>query len=420
MLDVLYYYNLEQIINVTFLFINIIFILLYFRQLRQNRHSRSVLLYIICVAFVFLLQPLFSFVFTYNIQDFANYLKLLSWLTIIPLAFLAFQELSYIRGLTYSVLWSFGLIVICLIAGNILKIGSTAYDAGLFYLGFYDTGSTVSLTLVCFLPFFFLPSGKKVKEKPVNVKRTFVIILNFVLVLLLMKRSGIIAYVICLYTIILLFGKNRYVRFSLMRGLIISSFFLLLFSSSLLYVWVAKPEVLEYRFKDVMRYRESGDAALLGGGRVGLLGSYLSYYFRLPIIQQLIGVDVAGYIDKTKDGYLYTDFKKVPHNDFLETMFRGGILGLILYLLMFLYFFLKVLKHYITTREPISAQLSICMFGMFCVYIISAFAGMMFRIFPMTCFAMLLGACLGFAGHTTLAKKETVPAFAKEAMISAR
>lgn len=401
MSSLLGFFNPSQIVNVFFIIFNIVFIMIYLHEITCNRFFMPLFVSILLLIFLSVFQPVFSFVFTRSLKDFAAFLKLLNWITVIPIAFVAFKTIYDIRQLWYSALWAFAIIVIGLIIGNIYEINYTAYRFGIFHIGFWFAEGPLSLAVLTFLPFFFLPCGNYHDAKPFDYRTICLSAVAFCLLLLIMKRSSILAFIICIFVILFCFAKNSHIKFSMKRFFCMSAAFISFLFLSFSFLWATHPDAIQRRFSDVEKYEKSGDVSTLGSGRFALADKYLSLYVNRPLIQQLIGVDLAGYVDKNKGGYLYTSIKKVPHNDYLEFLMRNGILGLIAFLWFLLISFYRTWKVFRFSIDPLSAQLSSVMLGMFALYLLNSIAGMISNIFPMTLIAMLLGATLGVDSHET-------------------
>lgn len=401
MSSLLGFFNPSQIVNIFFNAFNIVFIMIYLHEIMRNRFFMPIFVSIFLLIFLSVFQPVFSFVFTQSLKDFAAFLKLLNWITVIPIAFVAFKTISDIRQLWYSTFCAFVIIVIGLIIGNIYEINDTAYSFGIFHIGFWFSEATLSLALMAFLPLFFLPCGNYYEAKPFGYRTICLSAVAFCLLLLVMKRSSILSFIICTFVILFCFAKNSHIRFSMNRFFCLSAAFISFVFLALSFLWAMHPEAIQRRFRDVEKYEESGDIRILGSGRLLLADKYLSLYINRPLIQQIIGVDIAGYVDKNKGGYLHTSIRKVPHNDYLEFLMRNGILGLIAFLWFLLISFYRTWKVFRLSMDPLSAQLSSVMLGMFSLYLLSSIAGMISNIFPMTLIAMLLGATLGVDSHDT-------------------
>ena len=84
-------------------------------------------------------------------------MRALSWLTVIPLASVAFIHQTHIDKLKKS-----GVIgLLCIIGGlaiaNIFRIGKLSYEIGLIYIGTFLDEAPLAIALAMFLPFLFLP-----------------------------------------------------------------------------------------------------------------------------------------------------------------------------------------------------------------------------------------------------------------------
>jgi len=408
MSSLLGFFNPSQIVNTLLIIFNIVFIMIYLHEITCNRFFMPIFVSIFLLIFLSVFQPVFSFVFTQSLKDFSAFLQILNWITVIPIAFVAFKTISDIRQLWYSTFCAFVIIVIGLIIGNIYEINHTAYRFGIFHIGFWRSGGVLSITILTLMPLFFLPCENYYEAKPFGYRTICLAAVAFCLLLLIMKRSSILAFIICIFVILFCFAKNSHIRFSMNRFLCMSAAFISFVFLAFSFMWVTYPEAMQRRLSDVEKYEESGDVSVLGSGRVLLADNYISLYINRPLIQQIIGVDIAGYVDKNKMGYLHMGVRLVPHNDYLEFLIRNGILGLIAFLWFLLILFYRTWKVFRLSSDPLSAQLSSVMLGMFSSYLLSSISGMITHIFPMTLIAMLLGATLGVDSHDTSLQSGTV------------
>lgn len=395
--DIAHCPSLARVIGLVFVLSNIILIITNLNKIAQIRIIRTPFVILLLLIFLYSFRPVFAYVFTQDLNDFTYFLKLLSWTTIIPLAAVAFQTVSDIRHLRYSALLSFGIIVIALIIGNIFEIGHTAYNFGMFYIVFNNSGP-LSMVLVTFLPFFFLPAGEYLKEKPISVFTIFLVLVDFCFILLLLKRSCILAFIISCSIILFLFAINKYVDFSMKGFWVIAFAFILLVSTMVTNLLIINPDIIEKRFlRDVNKYEKSGELAKLGSGRIGIFVDYSAYFFKQSLLQQFIGVDIRSYIDKSKADYFRIGFKLVPHNDYMNCLMSSGLLGLILFLWLLLSILLRMWKVFRFSEDLLAVRLSVVMLGMFSIYLVSSIAGVMNFVLAMIYFAMLFGASLGVA-----------------------
>jgi O-antigen ligase len=162
--------------------------------------------------------------------------------------------------------------------------------------------------------------------------------------------------------------------------------------------------LIKYRFKDYYKYKKSGDIAHFGAGRLGLLSDYFEIYMNASFSKKILGVDIGGYVDKNKKGYLHLGLRLDPHNDYMEFLLNNGAIGLgllVAFLFVIFRFVLRVLNR---SADLLCLRLGAIMGGMFLIYLVGSIAGMIFRVLPMTCFALLFGSFFGVVSE----KKEII------------
>ena len=389
--------NVSQIFNVLFLFFNIIYIILFLQKFLSNNAFRPVFILIILIIFSNFLRPLFSFVFTHNINDFRDFVKLASWLTIIPLAFLALHNEAGVTRLRLSAVVSFWILVVGLVIANIFNIGASAYDSGVFYMGVWSGEAAVSMSLLSLVPYFFLPTKNQKYGRIFTWSAFSCVSLSFVLLVLIMKRSSILAFIFFIFVGTFFFALQRKYPFSFGKFLMFGLSFALVLVGVFAVLQLSRPDLIQYRFKDYSKFKKSGDVDHFGAGRLGLLREYFKLYMDGSIAEKVIGVDIGGYIDAKKGGYLYLGrhFRLDPHNDYMEILLYSGIIGLTVLIAFLIIVNISVFDIFSRSNDLLTIHLCAVMFGMFVIYFVGSIAGLIYRIFPMTCFALLLGCVFG-------------------------
>jgi hypothetical protein len=402
------FFDFSQIIHGILLFANILFILINLRKMGRVKNVARFLIYAFFLVLVFALQPVFLFGYTKKLTQFVSFFQILSWLTIIPLAAIAFRSSRDFFQLRRSCIITFLIFVVGFMLANVLSVGRTAYDLGIFYLGVWKDLAPLSMALLALIPLFFLPSGARFIEKPITRGTLIFVMVDLVLILLLTKRSSILAMLICISTILYLFGRHQLINFSVKRTVFVYFMSFFIISAAALSITLSNPNVVKYRFKDVRKYDKTGDIGHLGAGRVHLITNYVSYFKSLSLMRQVFGVDIISHVDRRPGGYLYSGLSTVPHNDYIEVLLRSGIVGLSLYTGLLAYILFLVVRCYSQSGNALAAQVSGATIGMFALYLVSSIAGMMFRVLAMSCFGMLVGACLGICSSNYYPSSEEV------------
>lgn len=391
--------NPSHLISIGLFGVTAFFLVLNFSQIMAGVTTRNIFVLSMLLFVALSLQPIFSYMFTQNINDFAEVLKLYSWISLIPLAALAFKTNAEINQLRVSAIFSFCIIVGSLAIANFYSIGDTAYDLGLFYIGWFHNEATLSVSLAIFAPLFLLPGGSQ-ERKVVGFTKLVLVGLIFILVILVMKRASVLAMLLEVSVMLLLFKRNPLIGFSNKSFWLLTLSGLLFFFACLVFVIFTYPEALENRFLDVELAEQSGDVRWLGAGRVGLAELYMNDFLRSGIPQQIFGVDITGYVDTRKEGYLHMGkTRTVPHNDYLDILARGGIISLILFVILLARLFLLVVNQYRKARNPLAAHLAAITLGAFAMYSVYSVDGTTFQVLTMAALGLLLGATIGVGSN---------------------
>lgn len=265
--------------------------------------------------------------------------------------------------------------ILTVIFFQVFRIGETCYGARIFYLGYVQSESVLSLSLFSLILPFFFRSGKL---------DFFVLIIVLVMVSLLFKRSVLLCTLITF-----IFGlKYTYIAKTFEIKLIIgiSSFLFILFFGSELLNKVSDHELVKLRFRDFERAEK--DQSKYGSGRVGLLQSHLRAFSERDYSSKLFGVIITG---KVSDGrYLDGKLRKAPHNDLLEFLNRAGILGLATFL-GFCFFLVIELRKSWSSQYFRSHSFKFLGKAAGFSYLIHIFAGVLFNLLFMSIIAILLG-----------------------------
>jgi len=339
--------------------------------------------------------------FTYSVVEFGDFAKIVSWITLIPLATLCFRSEASVIRLRFSAVVAFSFIFIGLTVANIFRIGNSAYDSGIFYLGWWYGEASVSMSIICLVPYFLLPRKKENNQKLYSLSTIGILLVSFLMLVLIMKRSSILGFVLCFFSVSFLAAVNKRFPYSMRKFVPISIVFAAALVCGILYLQITRPDLIRYRFKDYYKYKKSGDMSHFGAGRLGLMMNYFNVYMSGSVSKKIFGVDIGGYIDKEERGYLHLgrEFRLDPHNDYIEFLLNNGAVGLVLLLAFLFQICVLVLRIFRTAVDLLTLRLCVIMGGMLLIYFVGSIAGMIFRVVPMTCFALLLGCLFGAASQ---------------------
>ncbi|MEZ5567917.1 MAG: O-antigen ligase family protein [Halioglobus sp.] len=150
----------------------------------------------------------------------------------------------------------------------------------------------------------------------------------FVLVLLLLKRSAVVAAMLVLALgWRSFFRRIRYQRFIFTAVFVVAG---ALYAGELLERLQSSEFVME-RFSDLRKLEANQDIRYLGSGRLGLIERWWGYYRASSGLEMLFGQVVEDDSQITGNRYLGMSWP-MPHNDVLDILLRGGLLALLVYL----------------------------------------------------------------------------------------
>lgn len=251
------------------------------------------------------------------------------WLWIESLLFaIAWCDNQRKREFVYRFLQICGfLVLLSVLLFNVFQYGETAYGLGHLYLGSALSLPTLSLFVLALLLSFLYPNGKPL--------RFLGFVGLFVLVLLLLKRSAVVAALLVLaFGWRSFFRRIRYQRFIFSAILIVAGG---LYAGELFQRLQSNEFVME-RFSDLRKLEANQDIRYLGSGRLGLIQRWWGYYTASSGLEMLFGQVVADDTQITGSRYLGMSWP-MPHNDVLDILLRGGLLALLAYfaLILFVY-----------------------------------------------------------------------------------
>lgn len=203
------------------------------------------------------------------------------------------------------------------------------------YLGFY-----INIAILFLLIF-----------KPFRRKIVRVIIIAFLYVVLFstLSLTGIMANMICIFTLILFFSKNR-IKYIVMLPIMIACVVFLLNRA------LSNPSSPLYgaaiRIYSILSQSEDISFTSLTSNRFTLWVKHLTYYFNQPFVKILFGGNriTALSVDNTV-------FSAVSHQDIIDLLLNVGIVGFMIYLVFFVRNVLHRWKMYRITKQKIYLSL---------------------------------------------------------------
>lgn len=316
---------------------------------------------------------------------FGELVKLTAWLAILMFAINVHEDRDAIQA-TFRTLHRCALaLLMAIVIFQITGWGETAYDLGVLHLGGIKNEPSVSMFALAFLSTLFVKMDRR---------QQFLTIIGMLLVILfLMKRSSLVAGVL-----LLLIGSKYLLPVG--RGfrvfLWIGSLFVAIniAISFDLAGMVDGSSFLSARFKDIEKLQQTQDFGYLGSGRLGLLHDHLAAFSARDPLQRLLGLMVTNPIEIAAGGYLGQGLHAAAHNDFMEILTRGGILGLISYIVL-----LTVIgKNLLLVRtHPTDLFLASVLFAgkmAALAYVLHIFIGVVFKVQFMAVIAIAVGIAL--------------------------
>jgi len=315
--------------------------------------------------------------------------KVTSWLIYLPLGFILFSNRDGLKTLKKTGIYSAIFLIIGVAIGNYLKLGNSAYDMGILYLGFYTSEASLSSALLGSMAFFLIPD---VTGKPWFLLTLFYKLLILVLlglIVMVTLRSAILALFILIVVYFMLNGSAGFFRTSIT---IVGATMLL--TTIVAGVIISNPKLIDTRFKDVEAYQAGGEVTSLGSGRVSLLVNYYSEYRSQSIVAQLFGTDF--YTNSSQaDSKTFKAVKYGTHNDVLQILFLSGLVGLIFYVLIWVSIVFALLRSFKLPLNDYQRQISALGVGLICVYSIFIFHGGIYYIYFMQTIVVIIGAAVG-------------------------
>ena len=383
--------NPGDILGILTIFLSLFFIFLNLKSIMEKKFSRNLSITIFSLLLWYLLSAILS---QSTLEYVEQWAKLASWMLLIPVGTIIFEDLKSISQLRY---WAAVSIIITLISvgvANLMKIGSIAY-AGKgsigtgFYLGFFDSESALSLRIAIGLPLLFLPYYKNGSiTSRISIFTVFLLLISVLCILWISVRTALLAILLGTFILLYLSRKNQLTGLSITKCLwISSSIFLVL----ILFI-MTHSEVLQSRFRDFIAYQKEGKIESLGSGRILLLKRYYEEWNSRGLAYKFFGIDTG-----TGGGQrIHYQMPVGAHNDFMSMLYKGGLVGFFLYILFLLKLFIWYVRRLFQNLDDISHQLLVVSISLFTIYIIFSIHGSLYQILPMSYFSLTSGAAIGY------------------------
>jgi len=368
-----------------------LFIVTYYQSIFSKAAGRSI------TMVIFLL--LVWYLFTAGLSDvsfinFKKWAKMASWLLLVPVAAVIFDGLEELSVLRRWAIISVTITLCSVLIANILGIGPVAYAGrgGLeqgFHLGYYASESALSMALSMAVPLLFLPYQKD-GTATLNLSKTelLLLLLMFICLLFIFVRASILAALLGIMIYVFLARKGKGKNLSYMASIgMITTLIIVIFTFSLTH-----QEQLRRRFSDIIGNKKGIQIESLGSGRIWLLEKYFDQWRSRGPAYQIFGIDTG------TGGGQKINYKLIvgTHNDIMTMLFLGGIVGLVLYISLIWQFFRALLVKLRGNPDDVSHQLAVIGLSALAIYGIFIAHGSIYQLLPMSYFAMLMGAILGY------------------------
>ncbi len=371
----------------------ILFIITNYQGFFSTATVRRISVAIFFLLIWFLLTAGLSNATFFNLKKWA---KMASWLLLVPVSTVVFNNLKNISRLRFWVIISLVITLSSVLVANILGIGPVAYanKGGLeqgFHLGYYASESALSLALAMAIPLLFLPYLKDREIKAGLSKFAFLLLLiNFVCILSIFVRASILAVLLGMIVYIFLSRKNKSTGLSYLAatGIVVSIIAVIAVFS------LTHQAQIQSRFSDVVSSHQTREQQIesLGSGRVWLLERYFEEWRSRGIVYRIFGVDTG-----TGGGQkIHYRLSSGTHNDIMAMLYKGGIVGLILYFWLIWQFFWVLLTRLRGNPDDVSHHLAVVGFSALAIYVMFIMHGGIYQILPMSYFAMLIGTVAAY------------------------
>jgi O-antigen ligase len=382
-----------DVLGLVTIFLCVLFIVTYYQSIFSTATARRFSIAIFFLLAWYLLTAGLSHATFFNLT---KWTKMASWLLLVPVAMVVFDSLEEISALRRWAIISLVITLSSVLIANIFGIGPVAYadKGGLeqgFHLGYYASESALSLALAMAIPLLFLPYLKDHKIKAKLSKLAFLLLLiNFVCILSIFVRASILAVLLGVISYIFLSRKNKLTGLSYLTatGIVVIIIAVIAVFS------LTHQAQIQSRFSDVISSHQTREQRIesLGSGRVWLLKTYFEQWRSRGIAYRILGVDTGTGGGQKIDYRLSSG----THNDIMTMLYKGGIVGLILYVWLIWQVFLALFARLRGNPDDVSHHLAVVGFSALTVYSIFVIHGGTYQILPMSYFAMLIGAVAAY------------------------
>lgn len=278
-------------------------------------------LIIVFLLYLFILVLLSS---NFNYSFFNNYTKVFLSYLMFPLGFYIINNYSRLLKLNYSIILMGLVLIINYVLAQVFKFGKSDYLEDSFYTGAVGAGTTSMLVLpVIIMPFFtFLLQNEKKYKKYLVYGVAFI---SVIIVLIMVKRAAIIGIAGAVLTLVFLLKEQR--RSAISRIILITGF-LFMFYPLYENVLMERVQARSYernKFEKESRYAESNIV--------------FSEFTNGSLKHKLFGTECFNSPDYFSDFFAYN---RQLHVDYMVLLHGSGIIGLIIFLTIYLMMTLKM------------------------------------------------------------------------------
>ena len=383
--------NPGDVLGIITILLCFLFIVSYYQSIFSKAAARRISMVIFFLLVWYLFTAGLSDASFINLKKWA---KMASWLLLMPVAAVVFDGLEELSVLRRWAIISIIIVLSSVLIANIFGIGPVAYagKGGLeqgFHLGYFASESALSLALAMAMPLLLLSYLKDHEIKAGLSKFAFLLLLvNFVCILSIFVRASILAVLLGVIVYIFLSRKNKLTGLSYMTtiGIVV-----IIIAVIAVFSFTHQAQITA-RFSDVSSYQKGKRIENLGSGRVWLLNKYFEQWRSRGIAYRILGVDTGTGGGQKIDYRLSSG----THNDILNMLYKGGIVGLILYVWLIWQVFRVLLARLRGNPDDVSHHLAVVGFSALAIYGIFIIHGGIYQILPMSYFAMLIGAVAAY------------------------
>ena len=344
----------------------ILFFVYYIPKLELDLTTKIIIIYLVYLA---ILIP-----FSSNAEStLSAYIRHGISLMMFPIAFAYFQNINNIHYLYFLTIISLTLIIFNYFVAQYFGIGRTPYYEGGIYLGGGGVQQTYLIAyFLLLLPLFFhfdIPSKLK------NI--IYLIYPVAIIPLLLIGRRGAILGFLIGILVYLVFTYRKSKAILVVGAIIISA----VIAINLYYEQFSG--ILEHRMRGVEEPEK--------------IGRFAEYYWAKDLIREkgyshaLFGSELFNYQSISRG-------RRALHNDFTTILIGSGIIGLSLYMLIYIVIIMCYRRYSITIKsQSIKKELRAVLYSLIAAGFIISISGQYYVISALAILFILLGAILGIS-----------------------